>query len=151
MYDDTTPDPVVSDSLLGREPYNLSGQPGTRAPHILLERNGTRFSTLDLFGQQIVLLAGADGEAWCAAGLRVANRLGIQLVARRIGGQAGLIDVNGCWHEAYGVTPSGVVLVCLDGRIGWRAQRIVEQPERAIEQALRSIQALPTTPWERSI
>ena len=38
--------------------------PGTRAPHVWLERNGERISTLDLFGRNFVLLAGPEGNAW---------------------------------------------------------------------------------------
>ena len=70
------------------------GRPGTRAPHMLLERNGKCLCTCDLFGEHFVLLAGADGTAWCDAALQVANRLGIRLVARRIGAGGDLVDIG---------------------------------------------------------
>ncbi len=39
-------------------PRESKGRPGSRAPHVFLERDGTRLSTLDLFGRNFVLLAG---------------------------------------------------------------------------------------------
>ena len=50
-----------------RQPEQLHvscGRPGTRAPHLLLERNGKRLCTCDLFGEHFLLLVGADGSAW---------------------------------------------------------------------------------------
>jgi len=53
-----------------------NGRPGARAPHVFLDRDGTRLSTLDLFGRNFVLLAGPGGAAWPAAAPIVAGRLG---------------------------------------------------------------------------
>jgi putative polyketide hydroxylase len=118
------------------DPHHPTGRPGSRAPHIALERNGERFSTIDLFGRHFVLLAGAHGGAWRDASLRAADRLGIELVARRIGAGGDLLDVDGCWAASYGVTPAGAVLVRPDGFVGWRAAAAHAHPERTIEQAL---------------
>ena len=49
----------------------LTGQPGTRAPHIWLTR-GQR-STIDLFGRDYVLLTGSDGSAWVNAARSVTD------------------------------------------------------------------------------
>ena len=54
-------------------PAELTGQPGTRAPHVWLERNGERLSTIDLFGCRYVLLTGADGGAWVDAARSVTD------------------------------------------------------------------------------
>ena len=67
-------------------PDELAGQPGTRAPHLWLERGGERISTIDLFGRDFVLLTGATGGAWLAAARAVAARLGTELAAYQIGG-----------------------------------------------------------------
>src|SRR5215475_5983719 len=53
-------------SLLHEHPAESGGRPGSRAPHVVLGRAGTRLSTLDLFGKNFVLLAGTSGAAWCA-------------------------------------------------------------------------------------
>jgi hypothetical protein len=115
------------------------GRPGTRAPHLLLERNGKRLCTCDLFGEHFVLLAGADGAAWCDAALQVANRLDIRLVARRIGAGGDLVDVDGRWPSAYGVSSSGAVLVRPDGLVCWRAEKRVEHPEQTLEAVLAGL------------
>jgi putative polyketide hydroxylase len=125
-----------------RQPEHLHvsrGRPGARAPHMLLERNGKRLCTCDLFGEHFVLLAGADGAAWRDAALQVANRLGIRLVARRIGAGGDLVDVDGRWPSAYGVSSSGAVLVRPDGLVCWRAEERVEHPEQTLEAVLADL------------
>ena len=42
----------------------LSGQPGTRVPHLWLERGGQHISTLDLLDGRFILLTGPAGAAW---------------------------------------------------------------------------------------
>ena len=125
-----------------RQPEHLHvshGRPGTRAPHMLLERNGKRLCTCDLFGEHFVLLAGADGAAWRDAALQVANWLGIRLVARRIGAGADLVDVDGRWPSAYGVSSSGAVLVRPDGLVCWRAEQRGEHPEQTLAAVLADL------------
>src|SRR5262247_3861232 len=123
-----------------REQLHLSrGHPGTRAPHLLLERNGKRLCTCILFGEHFVLLTGADGAAWRDAALQVANRLGIRLVARRIDAGGDLVDVEGRWPSAYGITSTGAVLVRPDGLVGWRAEASIEHPEQTLEAVLADL------------
>ncbi|HJZ46828.1 MAG TPA: hypothetical protein VKE41_06665 [Roseiflexaceae bacterium] len=122
-----------------RQPEHLHlsrGRPGTRAPHIVLERNGKRLCTCVLFGEHFVLLTGADGAAWRDAALQVANRLGIELVARCIGAGGDLVAVDGCWPSAYGISSSGAVLVRPDGLVSWRAEERVDHPEQTLEAVL---------------
>ena len=104
---------------LHEHPRESRGRPGARAPHVFLDRDGTRLSTLDLFGQNFVLLAGPEGGAWHAAALALADRLGVALDAHVVG--AGLADAGGCFLQAYGISPSGAVVVRPDGFVGWRA------------------------------
>ena len=125
-----------------RQPEHLHlsrGRPGTRAPHMLLERNGTRLCTCDLFGEHFVLLSGADGAAWRDAALQVGERLGIRLVARRIGAGGELVDVDGRWPSAYGITSTGAVLVRPDGLVGWRAEVSVAHPELTLQTVLADL------------
>jgi hypothetical protein len=114
-------------------------RPATHAPHLTFERRGRRLCSCVLFGEHIVLLAGADGAAWCDAALRVANRLGICLVARRIGPGGDLTEVGGRWPAAYGVSADGAVLVCRDGFVRWRAVSKVEHHEQALVAALSEL------------
>ena len=106
---------------------------------MLLERNGNRLCTCDLFGEHFVLLAGVDGAAWRDAALAVGNRLGIRLVARRIGAGGDLVDVDGRWPAAYGVSATGAVLVRPDGLVGWRAEAHLEHPEPTLAAVLADL------------
>ncbi len=73
--------PVLPDAL------RLTGEPGSRSPHLWLDRSGERISTLDLYERFPVLLSSAGGTgAWHAAAARVADRLSVPLDSYRIGG-----------------------------------------------------------------
>jgi len=125
-----------------RQPEHLHlsrARPGTRAPHMLLERNGKRLCTCVLFGEHFVLLTGVDGAAWHDAALQVANRLGVELVARRIGPSGDMVEVDGRWPSAYGVSSTGAVLVRPDGLVCWRAEERVEHPEQTLEAVLADL------------
>ena len=114
-------------------------RPGTRAPHMVLECKGKRLCTCYLFGEHFVLLTGADGAAWRDAALQAANRLGVELVARRIGAGGDVVNVDGRWPSAYGVRATGAVLVHPDGLVSWRAQESVEHPEQTLEAVLADL------------
>ena len=123
-----------------RERLHLSrGRPGTRAPHMVLERKGKRLCTCYLFGDHFVLLTGPDGAAWRGAALQAANRLGVELVARCIGAGDDLVDVDGRWPSAYGVSATGAVLVHPDGLVGWRAEESLEHLEQTLEAVLADL------------
>lgn len=49
------------------DPREPTGRPGTRAPHFVLERDGEATPIHDLFGEDFVLLTGAEGGAWSDA------------------------------------------------------------------------------------
>jgi hypothetical protein len=98
----------------------LTGQPGTRLPHLWLERAGQRISTLDLLDGRFVLLTGAGGTSWQRAATEVANSLGIKLSANRVGPDGDLLDLENGWQRKMGVSPEGAVLVRPDGFVGWR-------------------------------
>ena len=111
-------------------PEELTGQPGTRAPHLPLTLDGREISTLDLYGRGFVLLAGAKGAAWVSAAQRVARRLDVPLDAYRFGVE--LASDEG----AHGIDPDGALLVRPDGFVGWRASAADENPEHTLEHAL---------------
>ncbi|MGW2256042.1 FAD-dependent oxidoreductase [Kitasatospora sp. NPDC001660] len=111
--DGADPLPVASD------PRALRGQPGTRAPYLVLAGTDGPIATLDLFGRGFVLLAGERGPAWATAAAEAAGRLGVGLAAYRIGTDPG--DPAGAFGQVYGVGPEGAVLVRPDGIVAWRA------------------------------
>src|SRR5689334_4572117 len=86
------------DRSLHQHPRESKGRPGSRAPHVLVPRDGDTVSTLDLFGKGFVLLAGADGAAWHSAALDVADRAGVTLDGYVIG------DAASGFADAYGIS-----------------------------------------------
>ncbi len=124
-------------SMPSMEQVMLNGEPGTRAPHLWIERAGQRLSTLDLLGQRFVLLSGPEGAAWLDAARAVAERLSLELDLYRAGTDfnvAGDVFCTTC-----GISPRGAMLARPDGFIGWRAAEASEQPEQALERALSQI------------
>jgi 2-polyprenyl-6-methoxyphenol hydroxylase-like FAD-dependent oxidoreductase len=123
---------------LHEHPRESAGRPGGRAPHVFLDRDGTRLSTLDLFGRNFVLLAGPEGGAWKDAAPTVAKGLGVALDAYVVGSD-GLADAGDSFPGSFGISPSGAVLVRPDGFVGWRAVTAADAPEDALRQALRAL------------
>ncbi len=123
---------------LHEHPRESAGRPGARAPHVFLERDGTRLSTLDLFGRNFVLLTGAEGAAWQAAAPAVAKELGVGLDVHLVGDD-GLADAEGVFPGSFGISPSGAVLVRPDGFVGWRAVTAADAPDRALRWALQAL------------
>ena len=121
--------------------YVPSARPGGRAPHLWLERDNARCSTIDLFGDGFTLLAGAKGGAWVDGARRVADGLKVRLDAFAVGGP-GMADPENAWPKAYGVEASGAVLVRPDGHVAWRSASMVPEPAATLQRALSGILAL---------
>jgi putative polyketide hydroxylase len=118
-------------------PRELAGQPGTRAPHLPVTLEGRHRSTLDLYGEQWVLLAGEGegGAAWVAAAEPVARRLGVPLHAHRFG-----VDLDGSeGAAAHGIGADGALLVRPDGFVAWQAAGADAKPAVTLEAALRAV------------
>ncbi len=118
---------------------DLSGRPGTRAPHVWLEQAGQRVSTVDLFNGGFVLLAGAAGAAWSGAARTVAAQRGLDLTAYRIGLGGDLADPAGVWPTTYGLTPAGATLVRPDGFVAWRSPGPSTTPATVLADALTAL------------
>lgn len=122
-------DPVLPAEL------TLTGEPGTRAPHVWLNRNGERISTIDLFWSDFVLLTGSDDGPWVDAVERVSKQLNIPVHAQVIG-RSELRPTDWDWATAYGVTESGAVLVRPDAFVAWRSAGLVDDPDTELSAAL---------------
>jgi len=150
------PEPLVDDlhielgylynSPLGvhGDPRATSGVPGSRAPHLWLERDGKRISTIDLAGRY-VLLAGARGSRWVdAAKAMTASFAGLPIDAYCIGHDLG--DLEGRFAAAYGISGAGAALVRPDGFVAWRSTADVAEPVTALRAALHASLCLAPTP-----
>ena len=137
LSEDTAPATQNEVELL--ESLELNGLPGSRVPHLWIERQGLRISTLDLFDGRFVLLTGAGGFAWREAAAEVAARLGIALAAYRIGQDADLLALESGWQAKLGISSEGAVLVRPDGFVAWRSSTSPANPVAAVEQVVAHI------------
>jgi hypothetical protein len=127
---DGTSLPAVADRAAE---YVPNARPGSRAPHLWLQRAGERLSSLDLFGTGFTLLVADTATAWTAA----AQAAGVEdLTVRRIGPRGDYHDEGGTWRTLYGVGPGGAVLVRPDGHVAWRARESVAGATADLTRAL---------------
>lgn len=98
------------------EGLDLTGAPGSRAPHLWVRRGQDRLSTLDLYEDSLVLLSdAAQPTGWHEAAAGVAAGMRVPLKSYRVGGSPGADlnpdDEETDWARAHGVTRGGAVLV----------------------------------------
>ncbi|MGK3937234.1 FAD-dependent monooxygenase [Streptomyces sp. RP5T] len=133
--------PVVPDRL------DLSGEPGSRAPHLAVRQRGEYLSTLDLYERSLVLLSGAgSGVGWHEAALRLAEEMSLPLTSYRLGaGPHAELTPEGDtdWAAAHGTTPEGAVLVRPDGFVAWRSPGPVPDAQAALRQVLTTLLKSP--------
>jgi 2-polyprenyl-6-methoxyphenol hydroxylase-like FAD-dependent oxidoreductase len=116
-------------------PLEPTGRPGTRAPHVVVTRNGAPVSTIDLVGHGFVVLAGSAGAAWRRAGDEAAAALGVPVAVHQVGGGGDLGAGEGRFEEVYGTGAEGAALVRPDGFVAWRT-REARDAERLLRAAL---------------
>jgi len=94
----------------------LRGQVGTRMPHVWLERNGKRESSLDLLGAGFTVIAASDLEDWRDATSDASADLDVPIAFVGIDGPDG-----DQWSSATHLAAGGALLVRPDQFIGWRS------------------------------
>jgi putative polyketide hydroxylase len=122
--------PSVADEVVD---YAPSAQPGRRAPHVWIERGGTRASILDFFGPHFTLICGARSQPWTAACMAAREELRIPLEAYAVGRD--FDEPTGRFAERYGIGDGGAVVVRPDGHVAFRAQ----SPWTSLTDVLRRI------------
>jgi putative polyketide hydroxylase len=114
-------------------PDEWAGQPGTRAPHLWVMKDGERISTLDLLQRSWVLLA-AD-ERWRVAAAHAGERLGLDVTCLRIGDELRPPD-EVAFRAAFGLDRAGASLIRPDGYVAWRSLELPADPLAALSDAL---------------
>jgi 2-polyprenyl-6-methoxyphenol hydroxylase-like FAD-dependent oxidoreductase len=137
------------DGALHLSPRESRGRPGTRAPHVWLERDATRISTLDLFGTGFTLLTGRAAVEWCRCGRSVAAETGIPLTCI-IPGKDGISDPDDRLEAAYGIGPTGCALIRPDGFVAWRAPAADPPSAQKLATVLQTILGLGLAGTERA-
>lgn len=133
------------DEIVLMDRQELTGVPGTRVPHVWLEHDSWRISTLDLLDGRFVLLSGSDGTPWCEAASSAAASLGIKLTAYRIGPDADMLDVKHDFAYRMGISTDGAVLIRPDGFMAWLCAHASLASQILLDQVLSRILRHSTT------
>lgn len=130
---DDAPAPKIDHPVIDFVPHAKSGW---RAPHIWLSDGTRRFSSVDLFERDFVVLAEADGHGWIEAARTLAGDIPIR--AFEIS-ERGDLKPEGNFGELYGIKQGGAVLVRPDGHVGFRSAGAVVDPRATLSRALDAI------------
>lgn len=128
--------PVVPDT------FQLGGEPGSRAPHMWVVREGRNISTLDLYERSFVLLTGSRGQAWRNAAEKASLKLGVPVEVYLVGTGPDhdlVPDPDADWAELHGTAEDGAVLVRPDGFVAWRADAAMPDADRVLTNVLQTV------------
>jgi 2,4-dichlorophenol 6-monooxygenase len=104
--------------------YQATTWPGAHLPHVWVEHQGQRKSTLDLVGKgRFTLLTGIGGDGWKAAAAAIGKSYGLPVDVVTIGPQGcDALDIYADWYRQSEVDEDGCVLVRPDMYVAWRAR-----------------------------
>ena len=114
----------------------LRAQPGTRVPHVWVQRAGCPVSTLDLLGPGFTLFIGSSGADWAASAEAVSAKLSVPISVCSIGTESETRDSDGQWAQLTGVRPDDALLVRPDGFVAWRSDSLPRSPEDRLAEVL---------------
>ncbi len=127
----------IDDGAIDIDPRQSRGLPGTRAPHVPLNRGGEALSTLDLYVGDFVLITGPDGGSWSQAAEAAGSDAGLPIIAHTVDSDAG---ADFC--VSYGIGRSGASLVRPDGYVAWRAERYTSDAAGRLTAVMRHVLGL---------
>jgi putative polyketide hydroxylase len=120
--------PAIADAATE---YVPSARPGARAPHVFFAHDGKQVSTIDVVGDGFALLAAGEGAAWIEAAGDLGGEIELPFKS--------LVIADHAFVSAYGLDPSGAVLVRPDGHVGWRSRAMNGDPARSLRDAVWAI------------
>lgn len=120
-------------------PEVWAGQPGTRAPHVWVERAGATLSTIDLFTHQFALIS--EDARWRGAAQIVAADAGARLDTMLVGDDIHFPAAE-TFAKQFGLSADGASLIRPDGVVAWRSQAFDEQSGSRLRDAFRHVAAL---------
>jgi len=129
---------IINDDHEG-EPALLSAQPGTRIPHVWLQKEPQPISTLDLATKHLTLITDEAGKAWQRAADSVTEQLHIKLPVYIIKKEEPAYDA---WKEITSLQEGEVILVRPDGFVAWRRTLPATNAAGVLMEVLQKILAL---------
>jgi putative polyketide hydroxylase len=127
-----------SDLPPAAHPDIWAGQPGTRVPHVWINRRDQRVSTIDLFTERLTLIS-AD-ERWIEAVTNVAQTKGIPVGTVHVGKDVHF-PAERSFEATFGVSAEGACLVRPDAIIAWRSPHMGADPAGELSRVIDRINA----------
>lgn len=139
---DGTPEPAYT-----RDPelyFHPTTWPGARLPHVWVEYQGRRVSTLDLCGHgRFTLLTGIGGDDWVNGARVLSASLGVEVATVTIGPSGcDAMDIYADWYRACEVEEDGCILVRPDHHVAWRAATLSDNATADLTAVLKQVLAL---------
>ncbi len=134
-----TPKPIIGNGVIEYCPTTWSG---ARLPHVVLQRDGRKFSCHELIGlREFLVLTGPGAAAdWRTALSRQTLASGILLRVEALEGLADHTDAAS-WRQLYEVGDAGAVLVRPDGHVVWRTTEPAVRGAREFADTLNALWA----------
>lgn len=121
--------------------YQHTTFPGARLPHVWIEKDRRRLSSLDVVGHgQFTLLTGIGGDGWRRAAEALAAG-GFPIGAVSIGPGRDYEDPFGDWARASEIDDDGAILVRPDQVVAWRAKSRAKDCAKVLGDAVRKVTA----------
>ncbi|HWM68220.1 MAG TPA: FAD-dependent monooxygenase [Steroidobacteraceae bacterium] len=120
--------------------YHPTTHPGAYLPHVWLERDRQRISTIDLAGKgAFSVITGIGGQDWLDAAAEASKELGIPIKGYSVGLRQEYDDVLGEWMRVREIEDHGCLLVRPDRFIAWRSPSRVPRPTETLRSVMRQL------------
>ena len=113
-----------------------AGQPGTRAPYLTYSSNNNELNTLDLFGNQYVVLT--ENKEWINVLEDIKRTTNLDFDYNQAGSSDFDIELTE-FREAFGIGRTGITVVRPDGVIAWRSADQTQSPKEDLLAILQQI------------
>jgi 2-polyprenyl-6-methoxyphenol hydroxylase-like FAD-dependent oxidoreductase len=123
---------VDGDLPCAKKPDEWAGQPGTHLPHFWVERDGERFSSLAVVGQNSWTLISAS-EDWGKVVLSVNGKSRSAIRSVRLDEQLKV------FRGAFSVSETGAALIRPDGYIAWKIEEMPSGPFGVLVEVLSQV------------
>ena len=117
-------------------PDQWAGQPGTRVPHVWVQRAGERVSTIDLFTRHLTLIS-ADPR-WIEAARQHGEELGITIVTWQVDRDVSF-PAERDFTMSFGVGNQGAALVRPDAIVAWRSHDAVTNTTQTLRKIIQQV------------
>lgn len=117
-------------------PDTWSGQPGTRVPHVWIERDGRRVSTIDLFTEGFTLVS--SDPRWIEVAQRTCEACGVMVSALLVGRDI-RFPAERSFEATFNVSTQGASLVRPDAIVAWRSPGADADRERTLSHVLAKV------------